>query len=51
MGAGTDANEITDLATLVGTTWSDPAYDDAGNMTTITKMSPTTSTHSARYDA
>jgi hypothetical protein len=45
------ANEISGIAATVGATWATPAYDAAGNMTSIPIPSNLTSTYTATYDA
>ena len=47
----TTANEISGISASVGSTWATPAYDLAGNMTTIPAPSLLTSTYTATYDA
>ena len=42
-------NEVNELETV--SNWSNPAYDDAGNMTTIPKPTDSATSHSAKYDA
>ena len=44
-------NEITELSEYVGAAWTTPAYNPAGNMTTIPKPSDPTSSFTATYDA
>ncbi|MFV0444438.1 MAG: RHS repeat-associated core domain-containing protein [Planctomycetaceae bacterium] len=44
-------NEITDIAATTGATWVTPAYDPAGNMTTIPQPQDPTSSYTATYDA
>jgi RHS repeat-associated protein len=45
------ANEISGISASVGSTWTSPAYDLAGNMTTIPIPSLPTSGYTATYDA
>jgi RHS repeat-associated protein len=45
------ANEISGSSATVGSTWATPAYDQAGNMTTIPIPSNLTSTYTGVYDA
>jgi RHS repeat-associated protein len=45
------ANEISGISASVGSTWTTPAYDLAGNMTTIPIPSSPTSGYTATYDA
>ena len=45
------ANEISAISASVGSTWATPAYDLAGNMTTIPIPSTPTSGYTATYDA
>lgn len=44
-------NEITDLSEYTGPAWVTPAYNRAGNMTTIPKPADPTASFSATYDA
>ncbi|PQO36564.1 hypothetical protein C5Y96_08145, partial [Blastopirellula marina] len=44
-------NEITDIAETAGASWATPAYDRAGNMTTIPQPNVLTSSYAASYDA
>ncbi len=44
-------NEITNLTTSVGSTWATPAYDLAGNMTTIPQPAAPAASFAATYDA
>ncbi len=44
-------NEITDISALLGPTWVTPAYDPAGNMTTIPQPKEPTQHYTATYDA
>lgn len=44
-------NEITDITNTVGSAWSEPAYDAAGNMTTMPQPSSPTLAFGATYDA
>jgi RHS repeat-associated protein len=45
------ANEVSGISASVGATWATPAYDFAGNMTTIPVPTNLTSTFTAIYDA
>ena len=45
------ANEITLVTTTAGPAWVTPAYDKAGNMTTIPQPALPTSSYTATYDA
>jgi RHS repeat-associated protein len=45
------ANEISGISASVGATWAGPAYDLAGNMTTIPMPSSPASVYTATYDA
>jgi RHS repeat-associated protein len=45
------ANEISAITTDVGALWVSPAYNRAGNMTTIPQPAAPTSTYTATYDA
>lgn len=45
------ANEISGVSASVGTTWATPAYDAAGNMTSLPIPSNPTSSYTAVYDA
>ncbi len=45
------ANEITAIGATVGGVWQTPAYDRAGNMTTVPKPSSMTSGYTAKWDA
>ena len=45
------ANQISSISATVGPTWATPAYDLAGNMTTIPIPNNLTSTYTAVYDA
>jgi len=45
------ANEISGIGASLGATWATPAYDLAGNMTTIPIPSSLTSGYTATYDA
>jgi RHS repeat-associated protein len=45
------ANEIAGVSATVGSTWATPAYDLAGNMTSIPMPSALTSLYTATYDA
>ena len=44
-------NEITAISETAGASWADPAYNRAGNMTTIPKPADPTGTFAATYDA
>lgn len=44
-------NEITDIAETLGSSWVTPAYDRAGNMTTIPKPADPTLSFAATYDS
>jgi RHS repeat-associated protein len=44
-------NEITAIATPAGAQWAIPAYDAAGNMTTMPQPGAPTSSYSVTYDA
>jgi len=44
-------NEITDITETAGPSWATPAYDAAGNMTTLPKPTTPSSTYTATYDA
>jgi len=44
-------NEITDITNVVGPAWAQPAYDAAGNMTTLPQPGDTTDSYTATYDA
>ena len=44
-------NEITDITETAGPSWATPAYDAAGNMSTIPKPADPTGTFTATYDA
>ena len=44
-------NEISGISTSTGTAWAAPAYDAAGNMTTIPKPLALNTTFTATYDA
>jgi hypothetical protein len=46
-----EANEISAVTTYAGPSWVTPAYDAAGNMTTIPKPSDSTTAFAATYDA
>jgi RHS repeat-associated protein len=48
---GSPANEISGISATVGPTWVTPAYDLAGNMSTIPIPSSPTSGYTAIYDA
>ncbi|MBN8625784.1 MAG: hypothetical protein J0M17_09870 [Planctomycetes bacterium] len=45
------ANEITGFTSTVGASWSQPAYDRAGNMTTFPQPAAPASSFTATYDA
>ena len=44
-------NEITDVAETTGPSWITPAYNRAGNMTTIPRPADPTQSYAATYDA
>src|SRR5262249_3619128 len=44
-------NEITNISNSTGSAWANPAYDSAGNMTTIPKPMAVQSAFTATYDA
>lgn len=44
-------NEITDISETAGPSWVSPAYDAAGNMTTVPKPADPTASFTATYDA
>ena len=44
-------NEITDISETAGPSWVTPAYNRAGNMTTMPKASDPTQSYTATYDA
>ena len=44
-------NEITDITETAGPSWVTPAYDAAGNMTTIPQPAAPTSSYAATFDA
>ncbi len=44
-------NEITGISESTGPTWATPAYNAAGNMTTVPQPSDPTKTYTATYDA
>ncbi len=44
-------NEITDITESAGPSWATPAYNRAGNMTTVPKPSDPTGSYTATYDA
>ncbi|MEZ6049199.1 MAG: RHS repeat-associated core domain-containing protein [Planctomycetaceae bacterium] len=46
-----DANEISNITESTGPAWVTPAYDAAGNMTTIPKPAAPTGGYTATYDA
>ncbi|QDT44041.1 hypothetical protein Pan241w_41460 [Gimesia alba] len=45
------ANEITDITETAGSSWITPAYNKAGNMTTIPQPTDLTASFTATYDA
>ncbi|HYE21097.1 MAG TPA: RHS repeat-associated core domain-containing protein [Tepidisphaeraceae bacterium] len=45
------ANEITAVTASTGTNWADPAYDPAGNMTTVPQPAALASGYTGVYDA
>ncbi len=45
------ANEISGVSASTGSTWTTPAYDAAGNMTTVPQPATLTSGYTATYDA
>ncbi len=45
------ANEINDITESVGTSWATPAYNRAGNMTTIPQPDDLANSYTATYDA
>ncbi|MBN8628625.1 MAG: hypothetical protein J0M17_24395, partial [Planctomycetes bacterium] len=45
------ANEITGFTSTVGASWSQPAYDQAGNMTSFPRPDAPASSFTATYDA
>jgi RHS repeat-associated protein len=47
----TSANEISGVSASVGSVWTTPAYDSAGNMTTIPEPVTPTTGYTATYDA
>ena len=49
--ASNTVNEITDITETSGPAWVTPAYNRAGNMTTIPKPADPTSSFAATYDA
>ena len=44
-------NEITDVTETAGSSWATPAYDPAGNMTSVTQPAAPTGSYTAVYDA
>jgi len=46
-----NVNEITDITETAGPSWATPAYDAAGNMTTVPKPADPTATFTTTYDA
>ncbi|RCS51938.1 hypothetical protein DTL42_09720 [Bremerella cremea] len=46
-----NVNEITGIAESVGTSWATPAYNRAGNMTTIAQPDDLANSYAATYDA
>ncbi|WP_233216293.1 hypothetical protein [Blastopirellula marina] len=46
-----DVNEITDITESVGTAWATPAYNRAGNMTSIPQPYDLANSYTATYDA
>jgi len=44
-------NEVTDVSENTGASWATPAYDAAGNMTTVPKPADPTGSFTATYDA
>jgi RHS repeat-associated protein len=44
-------NELTVIGATTGPNWADPAYDKAGNMTTIPQPNAPTSTYTGTWDA
>ena len=44
-------NEITDISRTAGPSWVTPAYNRAGNMTTMPKVADPTKSYAATYDA
>ncbi len=46
-----EVNEITGISETTGSSWANPAYDPAGNMTTMLQPSDPTGTYAATYDA
>jgi len=49
--AANEANEIAEITNTVGSSWSQPAYDPAGNMTTVPRPATPGSSYTATYDA
>lgn len=49
--ASSAANEITNITNSTGPTWAVPAYDAAGNMTTMPQPTNPSSSYTATYDA
>jgi RHS repeat-associated protein len=48
---GNTVNEITNISTTVGSSWTVPVYDAAGNMTTVPQPASPTQSFTATYDA
>jgi len=46
-----EVNEITEIDNSVGDLWTEPVYDNAGNMTTVPKPADPTDSFMATYDA
>jgi len=46
-----EVNEISEIDNTVGAPWAEPAYDAAGNMTTVPKPAEPTDSFAATYDA
>jgi RHS repeat-associated protein len=44
-------NEITNITETTGPSWTTPAYDPAGNMTTVPQPADPTTSYTATYDA
>ncbi len=49
--AANTVNEITGITNSVGSPWANPAYDAAGNMTTMPQSASPGSSYTATYDA
>src|SRR5690606_2563705 len=49
--ASNTVNEITNITESTGASWANPAYDPAGNMTTIPKPADPTATFAGTWDA